>query len=295
MIRTEAQRLSLEAVGALSWANDEPEWLQERRREAWRIYESIPMPKPTDEEWRRTDLSGLVLDEVLPFVADGASVATLGELPRDLRQALGEMQTGGLLVQRNSDAAYRRLDPELEKRGVLFIDLETAARDYPELVQQYLLGEALPPSYGKFAALHAAFWSGGMLLYVPRGVEIDIPLRAHTWMDIPRMGIFPHTLVVLEPGAKALLLDEYVSPTLDGLNLASAGVEIYLGEGAQLTYAQAQDWGRNKLQYWTCCAGTPGRSSPWASSPLLPDTPLPCSCPINTPPPPSSWCVRSNQ
>jgi Fe-S cluster assembly scaffold protein SufB len=146
-----------EGVEALSRQKSEPEWLRAARLRAWEIYESLPMPQRTDEEWRRTDLRPLKLDKLTPFAtANGHEVDALQLLDRREAVSAGE-QDAGVVVQHDASMARAELDPAIAAQGVIFTDLETAARDYLELFQRWFMTEAVPADFGKFEALHAAF------------------------------------------------------------------------------------------------------------------------------------------
>src|SRR5215467_4100012 len=141
----------------------EPEWMRERRREAWEIYQEIPMPTLRDEEWRRTNLRDIHLEDVELDLSWQAPSATL------LPEAEREEEFGGFLGIHDGRRVEYRLDPKLKEQGVVFTDLATALEEREDLVQQYFMTQCVPPSDGKFAALHGAFWDSGTILYVPRG------------------------------------------------------------------------------------------------------------------------------
>src|SRR5205823_5018985 len=131
---------------------DEPQWMRERRLDAWRIYQSLPMPARTDEEWRRTDISRLRLGEVVPFPEGATGSETL------VPPAERGVKFGGFLGIRNAKPVEYRLSDDLKRAGVIFTDMETAVREHGDLVQQYFMTQCVPPSDSKFAALHGAFW-----------------------------------------------------------------------------------------------------------------------------------------
>lgn len=246
---TRSEGFSEEALKELSWSRGEPDWLRERRLEAWGVYQQMPMPSRKEEEWRRTDLSLLDLNGIASFAEPGEPVAELGELPGDLRSALkGNEGRGGLLIQRNSAGSYRQLAEGLTARGVIFTDLDSAVREHPELVKRYL-GAQVAPAEGKFTALHYAFWSGGSFLYVPRNVEVEVPLQALTWADHRGLAVMPHTLVVVETGGSVALVDEFVSPDDRAPALANGVVELSLGAGARAQYVALQRWGRSVFSF----------------------------------------------
>src|SRR5205823_5180237 len=165
--------LSRGAVEELSRQKGEPAWMLQKRLHAWEVYENTPTPLG-----RRGDLgtlraiSNFKFQELTPYVpADGK-----GTLPKVIEQSLQEALVdarSGLVVQRNASVVRTELDEELKRKGVILTDLDSAVREYPELVQQYFMTTCVPVASSKYTALHAAFWSGGVFLYIPKGVEIE--------------------------------------------------------------------------------------------------------------------------
>jgi len=176
---------SRSAVEELSRQKEEPEWMLQKRLQAWEIYEQTPTPLG-----RRGDLgtlrmfSNFKFQQLSPYVPSNGN----GALPIAIEQSLEEAlvdQRAGLVVQRNASVVRTELDEELKRQGVILTDLDSAVRDYPELVQQYFMTTCVPVNTSKYTALHAAFWSGGIFLYIPRGVEIEDPILAQIWIDSP--------------------------------------------------------------------------------------------------------------
>lgn len=241
---------SEEALLELSWSKREPDWLRDLRLDAWRAWQSLPMPAHKDEEWRRTDLSMLDLAAVRPFAAAGAIASDLAALPAPVRELLGEDESSPLLVHRDSSAAFRRLPAEVVSRGVIFEDMDTAVREHGDLVKKHF-GTQVGLTEGKFQSLHGAFWSGGTFLYVPRDVDVELPLRSLVWSEQPGLGVAPHTLVVVERGARVALVDEHASPPGTGPALVNGVVELVVGEGANLRYVSLQRWGDSVFEFAT--------------------------------------------
>ncbi|MEE8370482.1 MAG: Fe-S cluster assembly protein SufD [Dehalococcoidia bacterium] len=224
---------SEDVVRELSRLKEEPDWLLERRLAAWQSYQATPMPTLSDEDWRRTDISDIPFAELLPY-----RPAT--EIPGEIAAPASSEASAGHLIQHDSDAVSSSLNDAARESGLLFCSLDEAVRQHPELIRAYLLGEAFPPSRGKFAALNAAMFSGGTFLYVPKGVEISLPLQSTTWLSSPSLALFPHTLVVVEPGAQVTLIEEFQSSSLDAPSLLCPGVEVYLQPSARLHYVAIQ-------------------------------------------------------
>lgn len=239
--------LSREAVEALSRRKGEPEWMRAFRLAAWETYERLPMPSRQDEEWRRTDLTTvrqrLERGQVRPWAEPEAGAEALRHADALSRELAGGDERAGLVVQHNSAAIRQELAASLAAKGVIFTDLDTAVREYPALVQRHFMTECVKPHDSKFAALHAAFWSGGAFLYVPRGIEIALPLQAITYADEAGLGLFNHSLVVLEPASRVTFVESVASGEAHGEGFASDVTELIVGDGAGLRCIHLQEWG----------------------------------------------------
>jgi len=187
----------------------EPDWLRERRRTAFAAYERMPMPSRTDEEWRRTDVTGL----------DPAKFATL------------EHANG-----------HRQETPQLPA-GVIFEPLSLAAHKHRQLVEP-LLFSALHANRDRFAALHAAFFTGGNFLYVPDGVVIEEPILRQHFSHEGGTTVLPHTVIVAGRNSRFYYLDEYIGDEKEA-GYRSGSAEIFVGEGADVGYVSIQKWGRH--------------------------------------------------
>ncbi len=242
---------SREAVEELSRRKGEPVWVLEARLAAWDAFERLPMPQRTDEEWRRTDIRPLKLDTLVPFAGVGERVASPDGLLSAIEGGVSdESDRAGVIIQRDASTVFTEVASDVSAQGVIYCDLDAAVREYPELVQRYFMTQAVPADFGKFEALHAAFWQGGTFLYVPKNVAIELPFRSFTVGQKPA-AIFAHTLVVLDEGAEAFFVDAFNSPTLERQGFASEVVELILGKGSKLRYVQVQDWGRHVWNFMT--------------------------------------------
>ncbi|MCL6648848.1 MAG: Fe-S cluster assembly protein SufD [Chloroflexi bacterium] len=231
---------SQEHLDDLPQRRDEPAWLREQRQAAWDVYQQTPWPTGKEEAWRRFDLRAvqLQLEAVTPAREPGYQARRLSDLPSALQAALGK-EDEAVLVLHHGGAVYRAADLPA---GVVFTSLEEAVRTVPELVREHL-GGLIRPEHGIFPALNAACWTSGALLVVPAGVSLERPVRVLHWADGSRVGVLHRTLVVLERGARATVIDDSLStPQASGLDLSA--VELIVGEGAQLQYLALQDWGR---------------------------------------------------
>ncbi|MDR7540357.1 MAG: SufD family Fe-S cluster assembly protein, partial [Armatimonadota bacterium] len=239
--------LSAAAVEAVGEHSGEPSWMRERRREAWRLYEALPLPDPTSEAWRRTDISGLRLDG-LRVPLDGVEPEQKEGLPSVLAAALGGEEPAGLLVQRDGQTVQAALQEAVARQGVLFLDLDRATAQVPELVRQHFLSLVSPHEL-KFRALHVALRRGGTLLYVPPGVEVARPLVSASWVDTPGALLAPHTLLVAGEGSRVTLVDLFASEETEAQTVVSGAVELVVGDGAQVRYVAFQHWGVNVWEF----------------------------------------------
>src|ERR687889_1014991 len=246
--------ISRETVEALSSFKDEPAWLTDKRLEGWRSFESLPMPTLRDEAWRYTDISDVTIEDFLPY-SPSPDAASEDDLPDAVQRLIREgEQNSALLVQHNSDTAYGRVDEELARKGVVFTDLHTALVEHEDIVREKLFG-LVPADYDKFAALSAAAFAGGSFLYVPRGVDVEVPIQSYRWLDVVG-SIMPRTLVVVAEGASVTYIDEYASADGEEPAFSNGAVELYVGEGANLRYVSLQNWERNVLHFNTIRSST---------------------------------------
>jgi Fe-S cluster assembly protein SufD len=244
---------SREAVEQLSRERNEPDWLRQSRLAAWEAYQATPMPQRTDEEWRRTDIRDLPIDDVRPFAAQSSRVASRDELPEAVQAAMAAAgELAGVVVQHDSSIVYMEAGDDLAARGVIFADFDTAVAEHPELVRKYfMLEDAAPVTDNKFAALHGAFWTTGTFLYVPAGVEIELPFRAFSTLSTPGLATFFHTLIVADENARVTFIDYCLSDTLDQESIADNVIELRAEDGAEIRYIQIQDWGRHVWNFQT--------------------------------------------
>jgi Fe-S cluster assembly protein SufD len=219
---------------------DEPAWLAERRREAFASFSSAPWPTLRDEEWRRTDIRALKLAS---FSSPGieAPSAEAREILVPSWEALSANYASG--VEHVDSHATRTPQAAGLPPGVVFTDLATAAKAHPQLLERYLLTQAVDPATDALSALHAAFWTGGTLLYVPKGVKVDAPLFGLVGMSASGKVDFNHTLIILEEGASATYIQEATGKGKgDTGSLHVGAVELIVGAKANLRFVNIQNW-----------------------------------------------------
>src|SRR5215208_4161552 len=208
-----------EVVETLSGFKGEPAWLKEKRLEAWHAFEKTPMPTLRDEAWRYTDISDVRIEDFAPY-APSPDVSSEQDLPDSVRALIREgEESSALLVQ------------------------HTALIEHEDLIKERLFG-LVPVDYDKFAALSAAVFSGGSFLYVPREVEVKVPIQSYRWLDVIG-SIMPRTLVIVEENASVTYIDEYASAEGEEPAFSNGAVELYVAEGANLRYVSLQNWERN--------------------------------------------------
>ncbi len=249
----EIENATLEALIAES---SEPDWMADRRRRAWEVYRETPMPTTKTEEWRYTDLTKIGWEELaLRNPTPATPVASLEEIPEEIRAAFAlDEPTAARSIQVNGVQVWSEVSEEAAAQGVRFLSLEEALRDMPDLMDQWFMTSVVPPDFGKLAALHGAFVSGGTVLHVPAGVEIALPITTYRWLDVEGVALFPHTLVVAGANSKVTYVEECASPkrAQEGLAMNCGVAELIAEEGAQLGYAIVQQWGRHVFHYQAC-------------------------------------------
>ena len=237
--------------------------MREKRLEAYAHYESLPMPHTTEDDvwrrtvdmrtqdyWRRTRryLRGFALEKYYP------NVPTNGKLPRKDIDDNNE-ETAGVLVQVDGQLQHTSDAETLKKKGVYFAHLHTALQEQPELLRTYFMSKAVTlettlksgniAQYNKFDALHGAFWQGGYLLHVPKGVKVEVPLRVYIRMSEAEQADLSHTLIIAEEGSEVVILEDNLSTNAEASGLHSGAVEIFTGQNANVTYVQVQRWNRH--------------------------------------------------
>jgi Fe-S cluster assembly protein SufD len=231
---------SQESFDAFLAARDEPSWLVEMRRAAWRRFLELPTPSVRDEEWMRTDIRLFKLDRFNLPEADGHRAAA--EFAHPHAMLASGVELGGQAVSMNSHGVAAELDPKLAAKGVLFGNLATLVRDHSEQLRPFFERQVVDPNQDKFAALNAACWSGGTLLYVPKKVRLELPLHSLSAMSADGVDL-GRTLVILEPGAEATMLSETASATHESAGLHCGSIELIVEQGARLRYVNLQNWG----------------------------------------------------
>lgn len=234
-------------VRQISADKNEPAWMLEHRLKSLQIFQEKPMPS-----WG-ADLSRLDLDDIIYYARSGAEETNnWGEVPEEIRRVYDRLGIpeaerkllAGVGAQYESDVIYHNLKQVWEEQGVIFLDMDDAIEQHPEIVAAYFM-KCVPPSDHKFTALHGAVWSGGTFLYVPKGVVIKEPLQAYFRMNARNMGQFEHTLIVVEEGADVHYIEGCSAPKYGSQALHAGLVEIFLKPGAKCRYSSVENWSRD--------------------------------------------------
>ena len=221
-------------VEALSASLDEPDWVLERRLEAWGWFEKMELPGEKEEPWRYTNLARMKfrLDSFLPIVP--IQVQPLPVEPSPDRSGQG--------LQRGGSVSAAPSSMELGSRGVVITDIHTAIRRHPDLVRPHLFGQFNAASH-IFTALHGALFSGGMFVYVSRGTTLELPIEYACHLDEPGTSVFPHSLIVVEENAEVCFLERFHSGA-DGGGLSNTAVEVVAGQASRVFIGSIQEYGR---------------------------------------------------
>ncbi len=240
--------LTRATVVDISAQKGEPAWMLDKRLKAFELFETAPFPA-----WGPS-LSGLDVARITYFVRpDTQESKTWDDVPAEIRdtfEKLGIPQAerealGGVGAQYDSDMVYHNLKADLAAKGVIFENMDVAVHLYPELVREYFMTNCVPVHDHKFAMLHAAVWSGGTFIYVPKGVKVEIPLQAYFRMNTERGGQFEHTLIIADEGSDVHYIEGCSAPRFETAALHAGCVEIFVKKGARVRYSSIENWSKN--------------------------------------------------
>ncbi|HEY3337141.1 MAG TPA: Fe-S cluster assembly protein SufB [Propionicimonas sp.] len=237
-----------DVVRNISALKSEPEWMLNLRLKALKLYQRKPMPA-----WG-ADLSGIDFDNIKYFVrSTEKQAATWEDLPEDIKRTYDRLGipeaekmrlVSGVAAQYESEVVYHKINEELERQGVIFLDTDTGLKEYPEIFEEYF-GSVIPVGDNKFASLNSAVWSGGSFIYVPKGVHVAIPLQAYFRINTENMGQFERTLIIADEGSYVHYVEGCTAPIYSSDSLHSAVVEIIVKKNARVRYTTIQNWSTN--------------------------------------------------
>ncbi|MGA8039124.1 MAG: Fe-S cluster assembly protein SufB [Acidimicrobiia bacterium] len=236
-------------IREMSMMKKEPEWMLQFRLKAYQRFLRKPIPK-----WGGGGaLDTIDFDDIYYYVKPaGEQQKDWDMVPESIKETYRKLgipeaerkYLAGVTAQYESEVVYHRNRDDLEKLGVLFTDMDTALREYPDIVKEYF-GTVIPPNDNKFAALNSAVWSGGSFIYVPPGVHVDQPLQAYFRINSENMGQFERTLIIVDEGAYVHYVEGCSAPVYTTDSLHSAVVEIVVKEGGRCRYTTIQNWSNN--------------------------------------------------
>jgi Fe-S cluster assembly protein SufB len=239
--------LSHELVDAISSHKDEPDWMRKSRHKSLEYFNARPLPT-----WGG-NVADIDFDNIFYYIKPTENQADAWEdLPADIKDTWDKLgipeaekkYLAGVGAQYESEVVYHKLQEELTKQGVLFLDMDSGLREHEDIVRKYF-GKIIPPNDNKFAALNSAVWSGGSFIYVPPGVKIEMPLQAYFRINAENMGQFERTLIIVDEGAYVHYVEGCTAPIYSSDSLHSAVVEIIVEKGARCRYTTIQNWSNN--------------------------------------------------
>ena len=241
--------LDAERVRQISEMKGEPAWMTEYRLKAYEHFCERPMP-----DWGNTALlNGINFEDIYYYVrATDGTERDWEDVPPEIKDTFDRLgipeaeqkYLQGVSAQYDSESVYHNIREDLESKGVIFLDMDSGLREYPELVREYF-GTVIPLNDNKFAALNSAVWSGGSFIYVPPGVQVEMPLQAYFRINTRNMGQFERTLIIVDEGAWVHYVEGCTAPTYSSDSLHSAVVEIIVKEGGRCRYTTIQNWSNN--------------------------------------------------
>ncbi|MNO76321.1 FeS cluster assembly protein SufB [compost metagenome] len=229
--------VELDTLKNTSANNGEPAWLTESRTKALQLAGKLELPKLEKMRLDRWDLGHF------GNVREGRA-EVVQQLPDSVQSLVNMNEASNLIVQRNSSIVFSKLSPELAAKGVIFTDLETAAREHGDLVQKYL-HTAVKADENQLTALHAALWNGGVFLYVPKNVEVEVPVQSIFLLDNTTTTFAPHILIVAEANSSVTYVDNYVSGEYDEKMVHNGVAEVFVNAGAKVRFASVHNFNVN--------------------------------------------------
>ncbi len=243
------QGLTAKIVNEISAAKNDPEWMRLFRLKSLQVYNRLQLPgwgPPLDE---------LNMDEIVTYIRPNTQMkAKWNEVPDDIKNTFERLgipeaerkSLAGVGAQYDSEVVYHNVREEVRRQGVVYTDMESAVRDpeYGPMVKEHFM-KLVPPEDHKFVALHGAVWSGGSFVYVPPGVNVEIPLQSYFRLNAPGAGQFEHTLIIVGEGANLHFIEGCSAPKYNVANLHAGCVELYVGKNARLRYSTIENWSKN--------------------------------------------------
>ncbi len=241
--------LNEQVIKEISWMKSEPAWMLKNRLRAYQHFQKKPMPS-----WANTELLGSIqFDNIFYYLKSTEKKGeTWDQVPAEIKETFDRLGIpeaerkflAGVSAQYESESVYHSMRDDLHKQGVIFLDMDTALKEQPELVQRYF-GTVIPSADNKFSALNTSVWSGGSFIYVPKGVKVEMPLQAYFRINAKNMGQFERTLIIADEGAQVTYIEGCTAPTYSSDSLHSAVVELIAMPHARIRYVTIQNWSKN--------------------------------------------------
>tara|TARA_B100002052_G_scaffold65120_1_gene58315 strand:+ start:7508 stop:8920 length:1413 start_codon:yes stop_codon:yes gene_type:complete len=241
--------LSEEVVREISKLKEEPEWMTELRVKAYNHFVNRPMPK-----WGNTSALGEIdFDSICYYLRSSETTEKdWDDVPEEIRNTFDRLGIpeaeqkwlSGVTAQYESEAVYHSIREDLEKQGVIFLDMDSGLKEYPDLVKKWFCS-VVPLTDNKFSALNTAVWSGGSFIYVPKGVHVEMPVQAYFRINAKNMGQFERTLIIADEGSSIHYVEGCTAPSYSTDSLHSAVVELIALPGAHIRYSTVQNWSSN--------------------------------------------------
>lgn len=240
-------------VRQIAKEKDEPDWMLENRLKALKLFNEMKTPA-----WG-PDLSAVDMNEIAAYVRPDAQKAQKwDDVPEEIRATFDKLGVpeeeikylAGLGAQYDSEIVYHNLKDYLLEQGVIYTDMDSAVKEYPEIVKKHF-SKLISPRLHKYAALHYAVWSGGAFIYVPEGVEVDIPLQSYYRFNAAGAGQFEHTLIIVEKNASVHFIEGCSAPKYNVVNLHAGAVEIFIREGGKMRFSTIENWAKNMYNLGT--------------------------------------------
>ncbi len=240
--------LTPEIIEKLSKEKNDPVWMQQFRLQSLQIYNETPVPN-----WGPS-LEGLDIDNIATYVRPNTKMQNNWEnVPKDIKDTFDRLgipqaerkSLAGVGAQYDSELVYHNVRAEVAAEGVVYMDIESAMKgEYADMVKKYFMKLVTPRDH-KFAALHGAVWSGGSFVYVPKGVQLSIPLQSYFRLNAKGAGQFEHTLIIVDEGASLHFIEGCSAPKYNVANLHAGCVELFVKKGAKLRYSTIENWSKN--------------------------------------------------
>lgn len=240
--------LTEDIVLEISEKKNDPKWMRDFRLKSLEIYNKSEMPN-----WG-PDISGLNVDNIVTYVKPNTEMSqSWEEVPEDIKNTFEKLgipeaerkSLAGVGAQYDSELVYHNLQEEVARQGVIYTDIESALHGpYGKTIEEHFM-KLVPPTDHKFAALHGAVWSGGSFVYVPKGVNVEIPLQSYFRLNAKGAGQFEHTLIIVDEGAQLHFIEGCSAPKYNVANLHAGCVELFVGKNAKLRYSTIENWSKN--------------------------------------------------